>query len=251
MFPSFYVLAVDRNVSVANYRQQVSGNNIRAPVFVQDGFVDDDSLVSFFNKLSDAKLGESSIDGVKWDLNTQGCFTVTSFYLKLHDGKYSPWEVHFEKGFPCKLIWNSSTPVKVSFFVWEATHGNILKCDNLQKRGKIVLNRCFMCKRDSESTDHLLLYCQFARVLWNLALSCLGISWVAPDSIMNHLLAWEDFFGKKVKKKKKKEAKILPHVIFWCIWKERNRRVLESIETPLQSLKENFIKTLLLEEWEA
>ena len=104
VFPSLYVLAVDRNVFVADYRQQVSGNNIWALVFVRDGFVDDDSLVSFFNKLREAKLGESSIDGVRWDLSTQGCFTVRSFYLKLLDGKYSTQEVHSKKGFPCKLI---------------------------------------------------------------------------------------------------------------------------------------------------
>jgi len=74
-----------------------------------------------------------------------------------------------------------------------------------------------MCKRDFESTDHLLLNCQFASILWNLAFSCLGISRVAPDSIRNDVLAWEHFFGNKIKKKKEEEAMVLPHVIFWSI----------------------------------
>ena len=37
---------------------------------------------------------------------------------------------------------------------------------------------------------------------------------------------------------------VLPHVIVWIIWRERNRRVFDNVETPLQRLKENFIKIL-------
>ena len=53
-----------KNTFVAEYQEQVHGNSVWAPVFVRDGFVED-SLVSFFNKLNEAKVGESSIDRVR------------------------------------------------------------------------------------------------------------------------------------------------------------------------------------------
>jgi len=75
-----------------------------------------------------------------------------------------------------------------------------------------------------------------------------GVSWVAADSVKNHLLAWEGFFGRKVKKKKKDAASVLPLVIFWCIWRECNRRVFEGIETPIQRFIDLFFKSLFF--WE-
>ena len=111
------------------------------------------------------------------------------------------------------------------------------------KKGITLVNRCFMCKGNSESTDHLLLHGKLAKDRWDLAISCLGISWVASDSITSHLLAWEGFFDRKVRKKKK-AAWILPHVIFWNIWRERSRRAFEGVEIPIQCLKDNFIKSL-------
>lgn len=53
------------------------------------------------------------------------------------------------------LIWKSLTPLKVSLFVLQATHGNILTCDNLLKTRNILVNGCFICRGDFEINGSL------------------------------------------------------------------------------------------------
>jgi len=120
---------------VPDYRVQGSDNSVWTPVFVRDRFADYDTLLRFFSKFTEANLADSTTDKVRWKLNTEGCFTVRSFYLKLLNLNYSVSEILGDRGFPCQLIWRSMAPVNVSFFVWEASHGEILTTDNLQKEG--------------------------------------------------------------------------------------------------------------------
>ena len=55
-FPVLFVLAKNRDASIADYWDRASGTIVWVPIFVPDGFLDDDSLVSFFNKLNRQKI---------------------------------------------------------------------------------------------------------------------------------------------------------------------------------------------------
>ena len=103
-----------------------------------------------------------------------------------------------------------------------------------------MVNRCCMCKGQLELLDHLLLHCQFARVPWDPAFSCLGICWVSSISITNRLLAWEGYFGRKVKKTKDLgfPCDFLGHL------ERRNQKVFEDDKTSLQRLKDNSARYL-------
>lgn len=46
---------------------------------------------------------------------------------------------------------------------------------NFRKRHVIVVNRCFMCKRNGEYVDHLLLLGEVVCALWNAFFSRFGV----------------------------------------------------------------------------
>jgi len=65
LFGALFVRTLDRDASVADYRERVFDVDIWSPIFVRDGFVKDDILVTFFDKLNEAKLGDSLRDIVR------------------------------------------------------------------------------------------------------------------------------------------------------------------------------------------
>jgi len=105
-----------------------------------------------------------------------------------------------------------------------------------------LVYRCYKCERHLETGDHLLLQCPIASAFSELAFSCLSIFCVSHNSISNNLLAWEGYFGRKVKYKK---AMALPHLIFWSIRRERNRRVFEGVELFLERLKDPSLRIFI------
>jgi len=53
LFPSLYVLVVDKDATIADYCHRGSGAVVWTPIFIRDGFVDDISLATFLNLLNE------------------------------------------------------------------------------------------------------------------------------------------------------------------------------------------------------
>ena len=132
-------------------------------------------------------------DALSWKISKNGSFSVRSLYRSLTATSSEP--------FPWSIIWRSWAPMRVSFFAWEASWNRILTTDQLKRRGWILPNRCYLCKMEEETSDHLLLFCKKATLLWSLLFSLFDVQWVLHSSIKRNLIAWH---GASVSKGKEK-----------------------------------------------
>ena len=57
-----------------------------------------------------------------------------------------------------------------------------------------MLNRCYLCKEKEETSDHLILFCEKATMLWSSIFSLFGVQLVLHSSIKRNLLGWHGVF---------------------------------------------------------
>ena len=134
----------------------------------------------------------------------------------------------------------TKSPPRAAFFVWSAALGKILTLDNLRKRQVVVINRCFMCKKDGESIDHLLLHCEVAHALWCNIFSQLGLSWITPRSVLDICACW----CSSSRTRSAVVWKMMPICIFWSIWRERNNRCFKDLKSSLEEILASFLYSL-------
>ena len=95
---------------------------------------------------------------------------------------------------------------------------------------------CVMCKRSSESTDHVFLHCSVAIQLWQRLFGVCDVKWGAPRDCTHMLLVKFDGFGGS--KRAKSLWSCIVCAIFKIIWLERNARIFDRKEADANSLRD-------------
>uniref|UniRef100_A0A2N9FC99 Reverse transcriptase domain-containing protein n=1 Tax=Fagus sylvatica TaxID=28930 RepID=A0A2N9FC99_FAGSY len=180
-----------------------------------------DQMVSFLSLLHSHTPRGDVGDKLVWGPGRKGIFDSRSFYHVLH----TPQKIYF----PWKGIWGLKAPPRVAFFMWTVAWGRILTCDNLKKRGFMLAGWCCMCKSADETVDHLLLHCRMARHLCNFVFQFVGVDWVLPLTVSDLLFGWRNWFGKR----SSGIWNLIPSCLMWTIWRERNNRTFEDVESPV------------------
>lgn len=85
-------------------------------------------------------------DVLLWKPKQDVQFTVKSSYNTLMDTSNQSYQV-----FPYKQIWKVHALPRIAFFVWEARRVCILTIDILMRRGRVMLNACYLRRSAAET----------------------------------------------------------------------------------------------------
>jgi ribonuclease HI/exonuclease III len=125
-----------------------------------------------------------------------------------------------------KAVWNYRSLPKVDLFIWTLAHKSIPTGENLKRRGWEGPFRCPLCRQEEETTDHLLLNCNYSKEVWKQMIGPQLITRF-PTDVTSLLLQW-DSMGPFADKKKNQTHWIwglLPKLALWSLWLERNHRI--------------------------
>ena len=184
-YPSLYAIASNKNATVVDvmgsvpinlpFRRTLIGNHRTA-------------WLNLVERLMRVNIIDEP-DKLKWALNTNGVFTVKSYYEDLLNG---------HTRYLRKYLWKLKVPLKIKIFLWFLNRKELLTKDNLVKRQWVGCTRCVFCN-ENESVEHLFIKCNLARDVWRLVHFTFNV--YPPTSISNMFGSWLNGIDKATKAK--------------------------------------------------
>lgn len=112
--------------------------------------------------------GDEGHDNISWTLESSGCFSSRSIYLKLCQGTAL---LHF------KDLWKAwIPPLKVKIFLWQMIRDKLPSCEQVWIRHGPSNGNCALCG-ELEDADHIFFSCFLARFMWACVRETFGCSW--------------------------------------------------------------------------
>ena len=102
--------------------------------------------------------------------------------------------------------------------------------DQLKKWESHLANRCSLCGENEKARD-----------LESLLFALFSITWILPCLVRETLLGWQ---GSSVRKKHEKIWMQHPSCLFWIVWRERNRTIIDDEMPFVQRMKSSFGNSL-------
>jgi hypothetical protein len=112
-------------------------------------------------------------------------------------------------------LWKWSIPLKCKFFIWLSAKEKVLTWEMLRKKGWEGPGICYFCNRSSEDIHHILIHCDFTKVVWQRLLMHFSLNLLWNGSTVS------DCFN--VWSTEKSAPVCLAVHACWQIWIERNK----------------------------
>jgi hypothetical protein len=162
-FPVLFGITWVKDASVAN-NMEVLGGSIKWNVsFIREVHDWEVGVFASFQVLHSATVSRDRTDRL-WRVPSKKCVFKVMFYfnsLAGCEGRCFPW----------KSVWWTPAPSREAFFVWSTALGKILTMNNLRKRKIIIVDRCYLCKRDFFT----LMWLPLCGIMFFLGLVCLRL----------------------------------------------------------------------------
>lgn len=164
-------------------------------------------------------------DELRWRWTPQGVYTAKSAYSMLMTAGGVKWEF-------CK-IWKYSIPPSVRIFIFLLQEDKLLTRDVMHRRNFNCNLDCVMCRTGhSETAIHLFFNCSYSKSVWEKLETYAGTSiLVRGNSIPEIWSKSSDKFSRGAR------IRIRWQTIFvatcWFIWKQRNAKIFENKQHPI------------------
>ncbi|XP_023730954.1 uncharacterized protein LOC111878670 [Lactuca sativa] len=182
---------------------------------------DADSLLELheFHKLvGSVNLSQSLKVGFRFKPNSEGIYTVNSL-RRMVDLKINQYKGPL-------ICWSKSIHLKVKCFIWRSME-RISVADALAQRGIMVQNTtCSLCGTYDESTNHLLIGCEFSNTVCDWIFRWCGIQHRQFENVRD-LIDFAATWGNCPKKRHL--LSMIVYSTIWNIWLTMNDRIFKKI----------------------
>eukprot|EP00253_Pinus_taeda_P033746 PITA_33746 len=183
---------------------------------------------------------------IRWGKSTKGSFTVKEAYYLVDQEEIT------ERNQDWKGIWGKNWWLKITIFAWLVAKHKILTWDKLQKKGFSGPSRCYLCKRETKTQEHLLINCGYARNLWREVgrLFCKLEKYLKETNEVIFLWQKEKFQCRVVRR----AWDLIAGFVLWMVWKERNRRIFQNKVKNSEKIWKRVVnltrETILVKKWD-
>jgi hypothetical protein len=146
---------------------------------------------------------------------------------------------------PARRVWKTWAPGKCRFFIWLVEHNRYWTADKLAMRGLSHPERCPLCDQASETINHLLVVCVFAKQFWFEFLRLANLEDLSPQQVDLSFETWWRNSCSRVAVHLKNCLNSIVILGTWIIWKHRNKCVFDkcrpSVISAVRMAKEELL----------